>query len=294
MVRIQTNLNGLIAAHQLGIHNTLLTQALERLSSGYRINRAADDPSGLVIADKYRSQIRGLQQASKNLTQATSFIQTAEDGFSRIVELLFDIRDLALESGNSTLSTSDRLVNQSEVDQLLAEIDRLATAVRFNGMKLLNGAFASTAPKGKVPAPYGGGPFFGSVVFQVGAYEGSNVRTYIATQTAEALGVNVVRVDTVTKATLSAARATSAIAKVLVGRSRLSGFERRLESASTLAESQITQLEAAEGAIRDADVAAEIVNFTKQQILVQAATAMLAQANLLAQDVLSLLRTSSS
>ena len=281
-------INAMIAAHQLGVHNTLLTKALERLSSGYRINHAADDPSGLAFADKFRTQIRSLQQASRNITQASSFIRTAEDGLTQILNLLFDVRDLALEASNSTQSNSDRLVNQSEIDQLLTEIDRLATAVKFNGMRLLNGAFASTPPRGKVVVPYGGGSFFGSVIFHVGASEGNTIRAYISTQTAEAMGVNIIRVTSATLASFSVGLANSAIGRILERRGRIGGFEERLDIAKTISDLQVTSLESAESAVRDADTAAEIVNFTKQQIQVQAATAMLAQANLISQSVLLL------
>ena len=287
MASVQTNLNASFVLRQMGIHNTLLTKSLQRLSSGYRINTNADDPSGLSLADKFRTQIRGLQQASRNISLATNFIRAAEDGMTSIVNLLQDIRDLALEAANGTVSTSDRTKNQTEINELLAEIDRLATGVRFNGIKLLNGTFASRAPTG---ALFGGGTFIGSAIFQVGAYQSQTIKTFISTSSAKALGVSGLSVTTQLAASNAVTLLNSSITHLLSRRARTGGFERRLSSATNIVDLQIeTHLEA-ESAIRDADIAAEVVNFTKQQILLQASTAMLAQANIQPQSLLLLFK----
>lgn len=287
MSGIQTNLNAMFTLRQIGIHNTLLSKALERLSSGYRITRSADDPSGLSLADKFRTQVRGLQQASKNISLATNFIRAAEDGMTEVVSLLQDIRDLTVEAANGSLSNSDRQKNQTEINQLLAEIDRLATAVRFNGIKLLNGTFSSRAPTGTL---FGGGSFIGSAIFQVGAYQGQTINAFISTLTAKSLGVNGLDVTTQLKASNAVALLNSSISRLLSRRARVGGYEKRLESAKRIVDLQAEHHLAAESSIRDADIAAEVVNFTKQQILLQAATAMLAQANLQPQSLLLLLR----
>lgn len=286
-------MNSLFALRQLDKHNSLLNRSLERLSSGYRINRAADDPAGLGIADKLRTQIRGLQQAAKNITQATSFIRTAEDGMTRVLEIMLTIRDLSLEATNSTLGTSDRTVNQTEINELLAEIDRLATAVKFNGIQLLNGSFSSRPTRGVatgvLAATFGNGVYKGSIIFHVGANENSTMRTFIATQTATSLGVNGISVSTQANAYTAATAASVAVSRVLSRRARLSGVERRLETAKTIVDLSTLHHQTAESNIMDADTAGEIVSFTREQILIQAATAMIAQSNLLSQSVLKLL-----
>lgn len=288
MSLIQHNLNTSFALRQLNTHNAYLSQALERLSSGYRIVRSADDPAGLAFADRLRAQVRGLQQASRNIGLATNFIRSAEDGMSEIINVLFDIRDLALEASNGTQSTSDRLANQSEISQLLTEIDRLATAVRFNGLKLLNGAYGSKGPL-TTKSILSRGSYIGSAIFHVGSYKDQTIKTYISTQSAEALGINSLSVTTQLLASNSVLLANSAISRLLSRRARLGGVERRLQHAKSITDIQASNNLSAESAIRDADTAAEITNFTRRQILIQTATAMLAQANLLPQTLVALL-----
>ncbi|OGH58309.1 MAG: hypothetical protein A3G34_03370 [Candidatus Lindowbacteria bacterium RIFCSPLOWO2_12_FULL_62_27] len=282
-----TNLGAFSVQRYIGIHNQLLTRALERLASGYRINRASDDPSGLALADKFRTQVRALQQASQNITLATNFIQTAFDGMTESVGILQDIRDLAIESTNGALSTSDRQKNQTEINTLITEIDRLATAVRFNGIKLLNGAFSSIGPTG---ALIGGGSFVGSLVFHVGAYSGAKLSTFLSTTSAKSLGVNGLDITSQLKASNAVLLLNSSISRLLSRRARVGGVERRLETAKNMVDIEANAHLATESSIRDADVAAEIVNFTREQILLQASTAMLAQANLVSQNVLQLFR----
>lgn len=295
MASIQTNLNALFALRQLGIHNTQLTRALEKLASGYRINRAADDPSGLAIADRLRAHARGYQQASKNIGLASNMVRTAEEGMTQVLDLLIEARDLALESSNTSTTQSDRLVNQGEVDALMDEIDRLATAVRFNSLRLLNGTFSSKPPFNGVTPLVGGGTYIGSAVFQLGPFAGNTIKTHISTLTVLSLGIrNRLLVDSQSAANSNLAVINSVIAAVLSRRARLGGFSRGLSSAQTLADVSAEEHLNAESVIRDADIAAETIEFTKRQILVQAATAMLAQANLLPQNLLALLQFGSS
>ncbi len=293
MAGIETNINAMHALYQMNVHNRLLTQALERLSSGYRINRAADDPSGLAIADKFRSRVRAFQQAARNVGLATNLVRTAEDGMTRVLNFLFTMRDLALEAIDSTFSTSDRLVNQTEINQLLTEIDRLSTAVKFNGIRLLNGTFSSKSPvAGSANQLSGSGTYQGSLVFQVGPDKGSKMKTFVATMSARSISVNGVLVTSQLDASNAVAILNSAVTRVLSRRARIGGVEEALQSAQTISDLSADSHLAAESAIRDADVAAETVNFTKEQILVQASSAMLAQANLLSKNVLELLLSS--
>lgn len=269
-------------------HNVSLTRALERLSSGYRINRAADDASGLAYADNLRTQILGMEQASRNIGLAINFIRTAEDGLSEILSLLQSVRTLAIASSNGTLSNSERATNQSEVTELLEEIDRLATAVTFNKIKLLNGTFSSTSPTGTL---LGGGSFVGSAVFQVGANKSQSINARIATASAQALGVNNVNISTQSKASSSLSMIDSAINSVLTRRASIGGIERRLQSAQSFVDLQRENHLAAESAIRDADLAAEIVQFTRAQIMVQVSSAVLAQTNTLSSSVLQIFQS---
>ena len=280
-------LNTQFAVYQLSTHTDMLNQSLQRLSSGYRINRAADDPSGLAIADKLRAQIRGLQQSSKNIVQAESMIQSVDDGMSQMLTHLYRVKDLATEAANGSLADSDRSVNQTEVAQILAEIDRLATAVRFNGIKLLNGTFASRGPTG---ALYGGGSFVGSLVFHVGPSAGQTFSAFISTQTARAIGVSGINVATQLGASNGVNQVNSAVSHFLSRRARIGAYESRLQVAQSLVDLETTSHLDAESSIRDADTATEIMNFTKEQILVQASTAVIAQANVLSQSVLKLLQ----
>lgn len=309
MTSIQTNLNALFALRQLGIHNTSITRALEKLASGYRINRSADDPSGLALADKLRSQIRGYQQVSKNIGQAINMVRTAEDGMTQVITLLMTAKDAATFATNSTTTASDRLIKQAEVNQLLDEIDRLSTAVRFNALKLLNGTFSTRPPKGGVGAAVFGGRYIGSLVFQAGPFAGDRITTGISTLTVLALGIRDafarrppdaqgpqpprMMLDTKFAADSNLAVINSVLASVLSRRARIGAFETRLEGAKRIADFSAQAHLQAESEIRDADIAAETVEFTKRQILVQVATAMLAQANLLPKTVLQLFQISS-
>lgn len=281
-----TNLNAIFAANQINQHNTLLSRSLERLSSGYRINRSSDDPGGQAIADRMRIQARGWQQASRNIGLATNMVHTVEEAVTNIVDIMMDIRDLAMESASGTLSDSDRAVNQAEVDQLINEIDRLATAVKFNGIRLLNGTFSSIRPSGSL---LGGGTYQGSLYFQVGADSGSNFRAYFATTSTAGIGLSALSVSSRTSASTAVSLLDSSIGGVMSFRARVGGYARRLQITQNFADFQSDNYLSAESVVRDADIAVELVNFSKHQILLQAASAMLAQANLNAQSTIQAL-----
>jgi flagellin len=266
-LRIQNNVEAFNAHRNLtGTANKLAT-SMERLSSGYRINRAADDAAGLAISERLRGQIGGLDQAQRNAQDAVSMVQTAEGSLTEVHAMLQRVRDLAVQYKNGSLSANDRTAIQSEVNQLASEIERIGTSADFNGIKLLN------APS--------------TVSFQVGAADGQ-----VITVSLISLGAGVGP----SYSQLSAAGATdiaeidAAIDAVSAQRSQFGAVQNRL--GYTLENAAIYQenLTASESRIRDVDMAKEMVNFTKLQILQQAGTSMLAQANQSSQGVLTLLR----
>jgi len=264
-LRIQHNVEALNAHRQLQNTSEKLSKAMERLSSGYRINRAADDAAGLAISEKMRGQIRGLSQAQRNLQDAVSMVQTAEGTLNEVHSMLQRVRELAVQYKNGTLSASNQAALQSEVNQLASEIERLGTSAEFNGIKLLS---QST-----------------TISFQVGANDGESIG--VATMSLGAtLGTAVFNLSNGG----DIAEIDAAIDAISGQRAVFGAVQNRFEH--SLANLAIYQenLVAAESRIRDVDMAAETVEMTKQQILSQAGTAMLAQANQLPQNVLSLLR----
>jgi flagellin len=266
-LRIQNNVEAFNAHRNLTGTEERLATSMERLSSGYRINRAADDAAGLAISERLRGQIGGLDQAQRNVQDAVSLVQTAEGSLTEVHAMLHRIRDLAVQYKNGSLSANDRTAIQSEVNQLASEIERIGTSAEFNGIKLLNSAQ--------------------TVSFQVGAQDGQVISVSLIS-----LGSGV----GVSYFALSAAGATdigeidAAIDVVSAQRSTFGAVQNRL--GYTLENSAIYQenLTASESRVRDVDMAKEMVNFTKLQILQQAGTSMLAQANSSSQGVLSLLR----
>jgi flagellin len=264
-LRIQHNVEALNAHRQLQSTSDKLSKAMERLSSGYRINRAADDAAGLAISEKMRGQIRGLGQAQRNLQDAVSMVQTAEGSLNEVHSMLQRVRELAVQAKNGTLSASNQSALQSEINQLASEIERLGIAADFNGIKLLN---QNTV-----------------ISFKVGANDG------------ETIGVATISLGSiVTPSVFQLGSATdiqeldTAIDQISSQRAAFGAVQNRFEH--SLANIAIYQenLVAAESRIRDVDMAAETVEMTKQQILSQAGTAMLAQANQLPQSVLQLLK----
>jgi flagellin len=244
-----------------------LSQAMERLSSGYRINRAADDAAGLAISEKMRGQIRGLAQAQRNLQDGISMVQTAEGTLNEVHSMLQRVRELAVQFKNGTLSANNAAAVQSEVYQLASEIERLGASAEFNGIKLLS---TNT-----------------TISFQVGANDG------------ETIGVNTISLGAVVNSLVFQLTATGtqdideidqAIDQVSSQRAAFGAVQNRFEHSLSNIGTYQENLVAAESRIRDVDMAEETVNMTKNQILSQAGTAMLAQANQLPQNVLSLLK----
>jgi flagellin len=245
---------------------------MERLSSGYRINRAADDAAGLAISERLRGQIEGLGQAQRNVQDAVSLVQTAEGSLTEVHAMLQRVRELAVQYKNGSLSTADRTAIQSEVNQLASEIERIGSSAEFNGIKLLNAAQ--------------------NISFQVGADDGQTivVATVSLGGTTATGGVGTAYFALASNNTTDISEIDVAIDNVSAQRATFGAIQNRLEY--TLQNAAIYQenLTASESRIRDVDMAAEMVNFTKLQILQQAGTSMLAQANQASQGVLSLLR----
>ncbi|MBX6378325.1 MAG: flagellin [Clostridia bacterium] len=277
-MRIQNNLSALFAQNRLANTNALLQKSLEKLSSGYRINRAGDDAAGLAISEKMRGQISGLNQAVRNAQDGISLIQTAEGALNEIHSILQRMRELAVQAANDTNTTADRQKIQDELSQLRTEINRIASTTEFNTQKLLDGNF-----NGKL---------------HIGANANQNLDVAINTMNADGIGIAASAVnvaagsagDQQTKANSLITTIDSAIGEVSTERSKLGALQNRLEHTIANLQTAAENLTAAESRIRDADIAQEMVKFTKYQILAQAGTAMLAQANVMPQTVLQLLR----
>ncbi|ADL08326.1 flagellin [Thermosediminibacter oceani] len=269
-MRINHNISALNAYRQLTINNTSMQKSLEKLSSGYRINRAGDDAAGLAISEKMRAQIRGLNMAVKNAQDGISLIQTAEGALTETHAILQRMRELAVQAANDTNTVDDRKALQEEVNQLIAEINRIADNTEFNTQKLLDASFT-----GKV--------------FHIGANIGQSITIGIADMDAAALGVDAVAITNQTGANTAISTIDAAIKTVSDERAKLGAYQNRLEHTINNLSVATENLTAAESRIRDVDMAKEMMEFTRQSILNQAATAMLAQANMLPQSVLKLL-----
>ncbi len=281
---INHNMSSLYADRVLGISNANIQGNIEKLSSGERINKAGDDASGLAVSEKMRAQIRGLNQASRNVENGVSFLQTTEGYLTETTDILQRVRELAVQSSNGIYSDEDRMQIQVEVSQLVSEVDRIASQAQFNGMNLLTGSF-------------GRGDSARAMQFQVGANVDQNVRVYIGTMTAQALGLKGAQgadqqISISSPETANAALATidNALQSVTKQRANLGAYQNRFEMAAKGINIAAENTQAAESRIRDTDMASEMVNYTKNSILTQAGTAMLAQANNQSQNVLSLLR----
>jgi flagellin len=257
-LRINTNVEAFNAHRQLTGTQTQLSKSMEKLSSGLRINRAADDAAGLAISEKMRAQIRGVDRANQNALDGISLVQTGEGALNEVHSILQRVRELAVQYNNGTLSGSDRSAITAEIAQLSSEVARIVSTTQFNGINLLSGA---------VP-----------VTFQVGANSGETIAI-----TGAALSFTGV-------ATTDIASIDTAIGSVSDKRATLGAIQNRLESTISNLGVFEENLQASESRIRDVDVAQEMVRFTKLQILSQSGTAMLAQANQAPQSVLSLLR----
>ena len=280
---INHNMSSLYTDRVLNISNDSIMKNMEKLSSGERINRAGDDASGLAVSEKMRSQIRGLNQASKNITNAVSFIQTTEGYLGETTDILQRVRELAVQSANGIYSDEDRMQIQVEVSQLVAEVDRIASVAQFNGMNMLTGRFAAEGPN--------------VMQFQVGANMDQNTRVYIGTMTAQALGLKgaqggdeQIAISDPEQANMVLGTVDEALKVVNKQRADLGAYQNRFEMAAKGVNVAAENTQASESRIRDTDMASEMVEFTKNSILTQAGTAMLAQANSQSQTVLALLQ----
>jgi flagellin len=284
---IDHNLSAMFANRSLGVTNENLTKNNERLSSGLRINRAGDDASGLAVSEKMRSQIRGLNQASTNAQNGISFIQTTEGYLQESQDILQRLRELAVQSSNGVYTAEDRMQIQVEVSALVDEIDRIASHAQFNGLNLLTGRFARETGENMVTA---------SMWFHIGANMDQREQIFIGTMTASALGVrdvsdfSIMSLETPDDANRALGTLDTALQKVNKQRADLGAYQNRLEHAIRGIDVSAENLQAAESRVRDADMASEMVEFTKNQILTQSGTAMLAQANQRGQTVLQLLQ----
>ena len=284
---INNNMSSLYANRVLGISNDSIMKSMEKLSSGERINRAGDDASGLAVSEKMRSQIRGLNQASRNIQNGVSFIQTTEGYLQETTDIVQRIRELAVQSSNGIYSAEDRMQIQVEVSSLIAEVDRIASTAQFNGMNMLTGRFARPTGENVVTA---------SMWFHIGANMDQRTQVFIGTMSASALGLrnvgdeSIMSLETPDEANRAIGTLDEALKKINKQRADLGAYQNRLEKTVTGLDIGAENLQASESRIRDTDMAAEMVEFTKDQVLSQAGTAMLAQANQSSQNVLSLLR----
>ena len=282
-VRIFNNIASLNAQRILGINNDRLAQSVERISSGIRINRGADDAAGLAISEALRSDIRGLRQAVRNANDGIALINVAEGALNEQSSILIRLRELASQAATGTVGSTERATIQLEFTALRNEIDRIAATTQFNGQGLVDGSLASSAASST------------QVLIQVGIDSGVNIRINLNTEinltaiTSTSLGIDVVSVTAAAEALTTLDTINSAISNVTQARGKVGAVQNRLTRSVGNLSVSIENLQAAESSSRDADIAAEIANLTRNQILVQSATAMVGQANLIPQSILQLL-----
>ncbi|MGN9019256.1 flagellin N-terminal helical domain-containing protein [Lachnospiraceae bacterium HCP1S3_C3] len=267
---VQHNLSAMNTNRQLGITTSGQAKSTEKLSSGYRINRAGDDAAGLTISEKMRSQIRGLNKASTNAEDGISLIQVAEGALNEAHSILQRMNELATQAANDTNTSSDRTAIQQEIDALTSEIDRIASTTQFNTMNLINGSFKAKN-------------------LQVGALQGQKITVSISTMNATALSINALKVSSFAAAGSAMTKIQHAISKVSTQRSALGALQNRLEHTVANLDTTAENTQSAESRIRDVDMANEMVEYSKNNILAQAGQSMLAQANQSTQGVLSIL-----
>ena len=284
---INHNISAMFSQRTLGQTNEAQKKSMEKLSSGMKINRAGDDASGLAVSEKMRSQIRGLNKASENAQNAISFIQTTEGYLQETTDIIQRIRELAGQSSNGIYTSEDRMQIQVEVSQLVAEVDRIASHAQFNGMNMLTGRFAKETGDNSVTA---------SMWFHIGANMDQRTQAFIGTMTAAALGIRrlgneeVISLGTPDDANRAINTLDEALKKINKQRADLGAYQNRLEYTIVGLNIGAENLQASESRIRDTDMAKEMVEFTKNQVLTQSGTAMLAQANQTTQSVLGLLQ----
>ncbi len=267
---VQHNLSAMNTNRQLSGVQSAQSKSTEKLSSGYRINRAGDDAAGLSISEKMRSQIRGLNKAASNAQDGISLVQVAEGALNETHSILQRMNELATQAANDTNTSTDRTAIQAEIDQLTSEINRIQSTTQFNTMNLLDGTFSSKN-------------------LQVGSLSGQSIGISIKNMDASSLGVNALKVSSFASAGSSMDKIQSAINLVSTQRSTLGALQNRLEHTINNLNTTAENTQAAESRIRDVDMATEMVEYSKNNILAQAGQSMLAQANQATQGVLSLL-----
>lgn len=267
---VQHNLTAMNANRQLGVTTSAQAKSTEKLSSGYRINRAGDDAAGLTISEKMRSQIRGLNKASNNAQDGVSLIQVAEGALAETHSILQRMNELATQAANDTNTTIDRNAVQKEINQLVSEIDRIQSTTQFNTMNLIDGSFSGKN-------------------LQVGSLSGQAIGISISNMNASSLKVTNLSVSSYSSAGNAMASIQSAINSVSEQRSYLGALQNRLEHTIANLDNISENTQAAESRLRDTDMADEMVEYSKNNILAQAGQSMLAQANQSNQGVLSLL-----
>ncbi|MCL2043242.1 MAG: flagellin [Treponema sp.] len=281
---INHNMSAIYADRQLGVTQLDISKSMEKLSSGLRINRAGDDASGLAVSEKLRGQIRGLNQAERNIQNGVSFIQLTEGYLQGTQDLLHRIRELAVQSANGIYTDEDRLMIQVEISQLVREVDRVASHAQYNGMNMLTGAYSRDSASSR------------TMQFQIGANMDQSERVFIGTMTATALGLQnvqgeegMISLTSAESANLAIGALDVALRQVNQQRADLGAYQNRFEMAAQGIAIASENMQAAESRIRDVNMASEMVSFTTGSILNQAGTAMLAQANVRPQSVLQLL-----
>ena len=273
---VQHNLQAANTNRQLGITTSAQAKSTEKLSSGYKINRAADDAAGLSISEKMRSQIRGLNKASSNAQDGVSLVQTAEGALNETHSILQRMKELATQAANGTNTSVDRSAIRAELDQLTSEINRIQSTTQFNTMNLLDGTFSGATNQMKL---------------QVGALSGQSIDFSIANMCATKIGLKkTLSVSTFTKAGSYMKSVQDAIEVVSKQRSAMGAIQNRLEHTIANLDTTSENTQSAESRIRDTDMASEMVTYSKNNILAQAGQSMLAQANQSTQGVLSLLQ----
>ncbi|MBQ3798707.1 MAG: flagellin [Treponema sp.] len=282
---INHNMSAMFANRTLGLSAADLQGNIAKLSSGEKINKAGDDASGLAVSEKMRAQVRGLNQANRNTQNAINFIQTTEGYLNETTDILQRIRELSVQSANGIYTDEDRMQIQVEVSQLVAEVDRIASSAQFNGLNMLTGRYAQNSVANE------------TMLFHVGANMDQRMTAYVGTMTAQALGLRstqgtdeIMSLSTPDSANVAIGTIDNALKLVNKQRADLGAYQNRLEETSYGLGIAAENTQAAESTIRDTDMASEMVEFTKNQILSQSGTAMLAQANNSAESVLALLR----
>ena len=283
---INHNMSAMYAQRNTGIVETSIAKDIEKLSSGMRINRAGDDASGLAVSEKMRSQIRGLNQAGQNIQNGVSFIQATEGYLAETTDIMQRLRELAVQAANGIYSAEDRMQIQVEVSQLVDEVDRIASHAQFNGMNMLTGRFAKDSATGPMQ-------------LHVGANMDQSEKLFVGTMTAMALGLaggaqggegDMLTISSVEGANMAIGTIDNALKQINKQRADLGAYQNRFELAYNGVAIAAENLQAAESRIRDADMAKQVVEYTKNQILMQSGTAMLAQANTQPQSVVRLLQ----